>query len=91
MVVRAEAKAAGSLADAARGRVAASAAPAARDSQQRRVAAANRHRRRRLPRRSALLPAPAGLVPDGRAPPLPPIWIAPLVALQPFAASRGAV
>ena len=67
------------------------AAPAARDSQQRRVAATNRHRRRRSPRQSAPVPAPAGLVPEDRGPPLPPIWIAPLVALQPSVASRGAV
>ena len=46
--------------------------PAARHSParwQRLVVAANRRPRRRLPRRSAPLPAPAGLVPEGRGPP----------------------
>jgi len=59
--------------------------------QPRLVAVTNRRRRHRLPRRSAPLPAPAGLVPEGRGPPLPPIWVAALIAKQPCVASHSAV
>ena len=60
-----------------------------KESKHRLVAATNRRRRRRSPQIAAPLPAPAGLVPEGRGPPLPPIRFAPLVELQRFVASRG--
>ena len=58
-------------------------------SRQHRLVVATNRRRRRSPHIAAPLPAPAGLVPEGRGPPLPPIRFAPLVELQPVVTSRG--